>query len=299
MSPKAGQAAAGTLRLGFGLSFEDLYRRDGLVKLDASWLDWLARRDAPLADRLVRARLETPSLAKDEASLLVDLSPALDGFIGELFGIDEELDRLRHAHDELAPLIKVKWKFVKRQALLKVSLEQLQDFDADQARAELEKAIGEPFEELSFSRAIIDWQDQAAGESSQVELARQRLDLAMHYCAWATITQAGQAAHPQSILFRQPGKVDPLNLLQHAHSQRAQDVTIHVIDPAHIRRREGFALTDQGVDLRGALDQANYCIWCHKQGKDSCSKGLREKPDAQGKAAFKKTLFGVKLAGCP
>jgi hypothetical protein len=62
--------------------------------------------------------------------------------------------------------------------------------------------------------------------------------------------------------------------------------------------REGFALTDPGTDLAGALDQANYCIWCHKQGKDSCSKGLREKaPD--GRAAFKKSPFGVTLAGCP
>ena len=60
------------------------------------------------------------------------------------------------------------------------------------------------------------------------------------------------------------------------------------------RRREGFALTDRGTDLTGALDQANYCIWCHNQGKDSCSTGLREKD-----GAFKKTVFGVTLAGCP
>ena len=44
--------------------------------------------------------------------------------------------------------------------------------------------------------------------------------------------------------------------------------------------REGFALTDPGTDLVGALDQANYCIWCHNQGKDCCSKGLKEKDGA-------------------
>ena len=42
------------------------------------------------------------------------------------------------------------------------------------------------------------------------------------------------------------------------------------------RRRDGFTLTDPGTDLSGALDHANYCIWCHNQTKDSCSKGLRE-----------------------
>ncbi len=58
--------------------------------------------------------------------------------------------------------------------------------------------------------------------------------------------------------------------------------------------REGFALTDRGTDLTGALDQANYCIWCHNQGKDSCAQGLKEKD-----GAFKKSVFGVTLAGCP
>ncbi|MDE3197803.1 MAG: FAD-dependent oxidoreductase, partial [Acidobacteriota bacterium] len=62
----------------------------------------------------------------------------------------------------------------------------------------------------------------------------------------------------------------------------------------HRRRREGFALTDEGTDVVGALDQANYCIWCHNQGKDSCSHGLKEKD-----GSYKSSVFGVKLAGCP
>ncbi|HET9662979.1 MAG TPA: FAD-dependent oxidoreductase, partial [Burkholderiales bacterium] len=55
-----------------------------------------------------------------------------------------------------------------------------------------------------------------------------------------------------------------------------------------------------GTDLTGALDQANYCIWCHEQGKDSCSKGLLEKgATGRGTESFKKSAFGVTLAGCP
>ncbi|MGH8745775.1 MAG: FAD-dependent oxidoreductase, partial [Burkholderiales bacterium] len=70
----------------------------------------------------------------------------------------------------------------------------------------------------------------------------------------------------------------------------------HTLPSEHLRRREGFGLTDPGTDLVGALDQANYCIWCHEQGKDSCSKGLKDKAPSN---AFKKTVFGVNLAGCP
>ena len=65
--------------------------------------------------------------------------------------------------------------------------------------------------------------------------------------------------------------------------------------PEHdLRRREGFALTDHGMDLEAALDHANYCIWCHNQGKDSCRKGLKDKEDV-----FKQSPHGVTLAGCP
>src|SRR5690606_6765991 len=51
---------------------------------------------------------------------------------------------------------------------------------------------------------------------------------------------------------------------------------------------------------RGALDQTHYCIWCHNQGKDSCSKGLREKgATGTGATSFKKNALGVTLTGCP
>ena len=73
--------------------------------------------------------------------------------------------------------------------------------------------------------------------------------------------------------------------------------TVHTLH--HIRRREGFALTDPGTHLAGALDEAHYCIWCHEQGKDSCSKGLREKPDAEGRARVQEEPVRRAAAGCP
>ena len=61
------------------------------------------------------------------------------------------------------------------------------------------------------------------------------------------------------------------------------------------RERDGFGLNDFGMSDQQALDQMNYCILCHKQGKDSCSKGLRDRKTG----AFQKSPFGVTLAGCP
>jgi hypothetical protein len=95
------------------------------------------------------------------------------------------------------------------------------------------------------------------------------------------------------VLFKAPHKLDFMRLIP-VHTESARGFPEHTLP--ELRQREGFALTDQGTDLVGALDQANYCIWCHEQGKDSCSKGLREKAPS---TAFRKTVFGVPLAGCP
>jgi NADPH-dependent glutamate synthase beta subunit-like oxidoreductase/NAD(P)H-flavin reductase len=286
-----------TVQLAWNLRFEDLYHTDGLNRIDAQFAAELRSRHPDLANRLQAAREQvaagTRLAPKDEAALLLDLAPQLDAFIGEMFGVAEELADLRARHAALEPLYKVKWKFVKRQAMLKVSIEDLAGFDGPAAEATLASRLGLPaFDELAFANAVLAWQDQ--GEASAADL-----DRALRFSAWATLTDEGRARHASGILFRQPGKVDPWALLAHAHVATEQAVTVHTIDPAHIRRRQGFQLTDEGTDLRGALDQANYCIGCHNQGKDSCSRGLRDKPAADGSIVYKRTVFGVKLAGCP
>src|ERR1051326_775136 len=44
----------------------------------------------------------------------------------------------------------------------------------------------------------------------------------------------------------------------------------------------------------GCRTGSTCIIWCHNQGKDSCRSGLHEKD-----GSFKKSVFGVTLAGCP
>ncbi len=113
------------------------------------------------------------------------------------------------------------------------------------------------------------------------------------YAAWAVHTGEGQRRHKSGVLFKVPHKTDPHRLIP-VETEAVDGVTMLKLPQGHRRARDGFALTDPGTDLTGALDHANYCIWCHEQGKDSCSKGLREKS-----GEFKQSAFGVVLAGCP
>jgi NADPH-dependent glutamate synthase beta subunit-like oxidoreductase/NAD(P)H-flavin reductase len=154
---------------------------------------------------------------------------------------------------------------------------ELQAFDPDQVAFTTE---------LEFARKVSAWLQNEPAHA-------QALELAARYAAWATTTPAGKAKHRAGVLFKTPQKLDFMRLVP-VHTDTSRGFAAHELDPP--RHREGFALTDPGTDLIGALDEANYCIWCHEQGKDSCSKGLKEKAPAEG---FRKTVFGVPLAGCP
>jgi NADPH-dependent glutamate synthase beta subunit-like oxidoreductase/NAD(P)H-flavin reductase len=287
------------LQPGFGLRFEDLYARDGLVRLDTAFLKFLGEYDGPLAERLAAARADPASLAaKAESDLLLALAPHLEDFLARLFGIEKEAQALAARHHELAPLYSVKRLFVQRRALNKVSPEDARSLDAAAAERRLAAHFGESFSELAFARHVTEWQKDEAANA-------ERLELAARYAAWASTTAEGKAKHRSGALFKAPSKLDFMRLVPLA-TDRSEGYERHLLPAGHLRLREGFRLTDPGTDLVGALDEANYCIWCHEQGKDSCSKGLKEKSprgtaagEAAAVAGYKKTVFGVPLAGCP
>jgi NADPH-dependent glutamate synthase beta subunit-like oxidoreductase/NAD(P)H-flavin reductase len=263
------------MRLNFGIGFGDLYERGGLLKVDAAFIEHLGGADGALRDRLLAGRKDPGALAaKAESDLLVAIAPHVEDFIARLFGIEAEARALAARHNELAPLYSVKRLFVQRRALHKVK--------AEDARPD-----GFAFTtELDFARRVTEW----LANEKQFE---KELEGAARYAAWATTTPEGRTKHAAGVLFKAPRKLDYMKLVP-VQTGTARGFSEHSL--SHTRQRDGFQLTDPGTDLVGALDEANYCIWCHEQGKDSCSKGLKEKAPAEG---FKKTVFGVALAGCP
>jgi len=272
------------LRLAHDLAFEDLYRPEGLARLDRLFLESL---EAELRGKLEAARAAPASLAaKAESELLLAVAPHLDDFMARLFGIEAEVRALAQRHNRLAPLFVCKRLFVQRRALKGAKPEELAGLDADALLNDLGLAVA-PFDELAFANAVQGWLENEAANAEKIEKAAR-------YAAWATLTEPGRRRHRQGVLFKQPRKLDHLHLVPlHA----AETHPVHALElgaTGHHRHREGFALTDKGTDLIGALDQANYCIFCHNQGKDSCSKGLKEKD-----GSFKKSPFNVTLAGCP
>ncbi|MGE0557833.1 MAG: FAD-dependent oxidoreductase [Burkholderiales bacterium] len=279
--------------LRFGLTFDDLYHRDGLLRLDGIFLRELAETDAGLHARLLHARAGADPLpAKAESELLLALAPHLDDFIAQLFDIEAEVRALSARHHELAPLYGIKRLFVQRKAMHKYKAEAAAAIDGNAVGEKLAVLFGEPLTEPAFARKVTVWQQDEQGNAEALELALQ-------YAAWAAHTPAGRARHRDGVLFKSPHKLDVQHLVP-VQTSVAAGYTEHRFDVSRLRQRQGFKLTDAGTDLTGALDEANYCIWCHEQGKDSCSKGLLEKgASGRGAQSFKKSPFGITLAGCP
>lgn len=273
------------LALADGFRFEDLYSRDGLVRLDALFLESL---DEPLRAELEAARTAPGALEpKAEAALVLALAPKLEACLARLFGIEAEADALSRRHTALAPVYRCKRLFVQRRAARAVKPAEAAALDGAAVEAALGAHMPVPVEEEAFSEAVLGWlADEAnAGEA---------LEAAARYAAWALHHPEGRARHGRGVLFRQPGRIDPMRLID--TGQRMENgAEAHELPETRLRRREGFALTDDGMDLKAALDQAHYCIFCHNQGKDSCARGLRDRKTG----AFGRTVFDVELAGCP
>lgn len=274
------------LSLAFGLSFRDLYELPGLQRIDQLFLAHVQAAEPGLHTELCAARTCSALDKKQHSTLLIALAPHLEDFISQLFSINSEVQTLQARHHELAPLYSVKRQFVQRKAMHQFTAEQAEQLDGSALEAELTQLFGETFTELTFAKQVSVWQTVNDATS---------LDLALRYAAWAALTPRGRERHRQGVLFKAPHKIDPLKLIPVLGEQHEQATTYR---STHLRERNGFALTDHGTDLIGGLDQAHYCIWCHKQGKDSCSTGLIDKKSTEG-SAFKKSVFGVPLAGCP
>ncbi|MFZ9635301.1 MAG: FAD-dependent oxidoreductase, partial [Alphaproteobacteria bacterium] len=223
----------------------------------------------------------------DASALMSDLGAPLERFLGTLFGIGAELAGLAARTRTLDPLWEAKRNFVQRRALKAHKPDAAAAFDGTALAATLEAAMGEPLTEASFARHVVAW--AAAPEAHADALAA-----AERYAAWATLAPAGRARHASGVLFRTPRKVDPAALVPLERIER-DGVAMMRLPEHDWRERDAFSLTDHGMDAVQALDQVNYCIWCHEQGKDSCSKGLRDRKTG----AFQKSAHGATLAGCP
>ena len=145
--------------LGFDLHFEDLYQRDGLVRLDAAFLNQLLGSDVGLHVQLLDARANPKArTAKEVSELVIALAPHVEDFLGDLFGISKEIEALQARHNALAPFFAFKRKFIQKRAVSGVTAEQAEAIDGSGLGRELEAMFGQPLSERSFfAQSSVAW----------------------------------------------------------------------------------------------------------------------------------------------
>ncbi|WP_353286347.1 FAD-dependent oxidoreductase [Wolbachia endosymbiont (group A) of Crataerina pallida] len=294
------------MKLNFKISFSNLYTRNGLTKLDETFLNYIKSCDESLFCSLIEAREKAASSSMSsqchlpssqchppssqcltlgsrkqeersatwmtDSQLIIDLSYLLDGFIAKLFNIEKEIEELKKKHNDFAVIYKCKRLFVQRYALKKYT--NVANIDITN---KLSHFLTLPTTEKNFAEQVMHWFEDKENHKEEIELAAQ-------YAVW-------RVKNKQSILFSIHKKIDHENLIPFSKKEVGK---VEVLYSNEVKRRYGFDLTSKKVSLNKALDNAHYCIFCHKQNKDSCSKGLINNDNT-----FKQSPLKVELHGCP
>ncbi|MBI3547341.1 MAG: FAD-dependent oxidoreductase, partial [Gammaproteobacteria bacterium] len=277
-----------------GLSFAELFTPAGLQKIDRLFLSRLSQLDVTLHDNLRAWRQGQLSLTALQVSeLLIACGPVLDDFIAETFGIEKAAHALRQQTLSHDPIFHFKKFFVQRRARRRLlKKEEFENF------AELDAWLTSALTQAGHT--AVDRELGVAQYGEQLLLDEKAnaepIEKLVRWCLRAMTTPAGQAAVAGWVSFRLPQGIDYENLVPIVP---LNDAVGRVAGPAqHLRRRDGFKLTDLRMNARAVQNEINYCIYCHDHDGDFCSKGFPEKKGEPDKG-LKVNPLGVTLTGCP
>ena len=281
-----------------GFSYADLHRPERLrdlyetfcIRVEAQepelWSAWDAYRQAP----------DAPRSPIERSDLIVRMAPHVSRFVASLFHVDDAWAGIAASTLELDALFRFKVDFVRKRALpLAKGAVRVEASPADDGVVE---RLAQSFPQLDRERAIaaagcglLDREAalRDAGSDAERAAVAADIDALKRWCAAALHTPAFR----EWVIFRFPETLDYQNLVR-VQRPRA-DLPEALIGPdSHLRRRDGFALTDGRWSPREVVSEVHYCVICHERDKDSCSKGLHDKT-----GAVTTNPLGIPLPGCP
>ncbi len=316
-------------RLGIdGFSFGDLFQPARLRDLTDRFFADVAADDPELAEAFDRYRVSPDLPPPEESDLLVRIARHLDRFIAVMFGIEDESAAMRREIDDLKVVFEFKKVFIKRRVLKKFTQEKPPSTPPDEARSgterilvaldagddpdderqvaaatmrllELEQLLQKPTEQTPDARLRIQALGSAIGvmpsgaDDVEAAILDHVLGAIAAHCFHVSRTQHAYHGYDDWVSFHGPEPIDYQNLVQ-IERPFADRPEIATGPQSHLRRRDGFKLSDPRMPLKNALDEIDYCIYCHEREKDSCARGIL---DADGKP--KPNPLGIPLTGCP
>ncbi|EOA62091.1 pyridine nucleotide-disulfide oxidoreductase family protein [Anaplasma phagocytophilum str. CRT53-1] len=258
------------------LTPQDLYSIDGLRKIDELFQEEVKRHCPNLLERLIEARCT----GEGDAELIMELAHLLERFITKIFHIEEELKAYQKLHEEFLDLYKCKRNFVQRYAVKKFPDRESPTLNVEETLLSILEVANIPVDENVFASKVNAWME----DKEQYE---QQLDVAAQYAAHMVYSGS------KSILFQVPQKYEAENLIPVDRACFDNNIDVTIAKSCLIKERTGFNIANP-PSANKALNEVHYCILCHKQKRDSCSKGMVDK---QG--IVKASPLQVLMTGCP
>ena len=272
-----------------------------------------------------------------ESELLIAVAAEISRFVGKLFNVEAPLAQLRTKLTGEGALFEFKREFVTRRVFKKGAVdrptrEELPKLDARVALL-LSLGFSAQLPPGTATTGGFDHERALAETTLQLMNLERRLDLTHWEPLRARLlaTPEGTDAFGSSLVGEPLAQVKALlSLVDRWMFARASFthtfegwstvtqqrplipdklVELHLPDPStpevfegpehHLRRRDGFTLTDPRADARHVMAEVDTCVLCHEREKDSCSKGFKEKDPVAAGNTFKLNAQGTPLAGCP
>ena len=272
------------------ITFADRQSPAGLAAIDQLFLQ---RLPEPLQAQLREYRANALDMPRKDMSLwLIELATHLERFVAELLQIEPEAAKLRASILANDPIFAFKKHFVLREAK-----RQLKKVDALPSFASLDAWLSEqviPYLQQTgdIELAVATFANHLLAENDEAGQAQ--------LIAWCTRVLSDAEARKSVadwVSFHLPQSLDHQCLIPVEPAPEDTNKRLQ-LPPADFRERDGFSLTDPRMTRRQALDEIHYCVYCHKNDGDFCSKGFPVKR-SQPELGLKTNPAGEVLTGCP
>jgi NADPH-dependent glutamate synthase beta subunit-like oxidoreductase/NAD(P)H-flavin reductase len=275
-----------------GFNFQELHSVPGLQKLDEQFLSALRDMNHLWYSQLLSYRQNTQFAPGEVVSqLLIDCAVVLEGFISQLFGVEEDAARLQAQTLSHQPIFAFRAYYVLKQARRVASKEDGKSF------LHLNQIIES--EILSKKLDLNDRQLAVAqlGMSylQDVENCQERIAELVEWCVAAMNSPEGREAVKGWEMFKLPKRLNFENLVE---VQPLPGDPFGRLEGIAQRYRDGFELTDSRMSQRQFMWEVDYCVYCHENQGDFCSRGflVKKNDSSQG---LKINTAGETLIGCP
>jgi len=258
----------------WNIPWEALGTHQGLYDLDAAFQDYLSIK-SPHVYKALHAYREGQYTRAEQSHFIMEMAPILEAFWLEAFRMGEHYQPLLHTIEDEEPVLAFR-KWVVR------ALKEPPEVD-DALWQAMNASWHKKFQDSTDHELLVavTWQEASSEEREQLLMWLVRVISLRLWGSEYWDSLKGPEKIDWDALF--PVRVDDDGIKTHVR---------------RIERPENFDLTDHGYSLRKTQMEADYCLYCHRNGGDYCSIGfLHKKGDHH--QGVKNNPMGDALWGCP